>query len=278
MGLLKDSEEQIIEAAKNGTTGRELAKLFGVCPSTISNIFRKHGFKPPTGRRQTLSLKHDAFDVITPESAYWMGFLCADGCVVDNGSGSPQIILQLGRKDRGHIEKFRTFLGSEHTIYDGVNKTSRSYGNGRGDGQVSRFNVRSRPIFEALQRRGLAVHSPLRVPSDDLADSVDFWRGEVDGDGTVRWTTDRHGSTYANIMLCGHMPLLEKFQVFLIRRGIVANIIDTTSGIYQIRLLGSGAVRLIELLYGNATVALDRKFAVARDVIETKGQFRLSTL
>lgn len=272
MGLLKDSEEQIIEAAKNGTTGRELAKMFGVCPSTISNIFRKHSFKPPTGRRPTCELNHAAFDTITPASAYWMGFLCADGSFQDHGpgTGAPQIVLGLARKDRSHIEKFRSFLGSTHTIRDTVHKTSKGYHDGKG-GLASVFRVRSKPLTEALARRGLVAKGAARFPTDEIADNPDFWRGEVDGDGTVYLS--EHSKVqgtyrYPGIFLCGHMPLLERYQAFLLRRGISANITDTASGIFQIRLIGSGALAVLRLLYGNATVALDRKLSIARDLLE----------
>lgn len=265
--MLKTDEKLVVEAAKAGKTGRALAAEYGVSPSTISNVFKRAGFKPPTGRRQTCELDHAAFDTITEASAYWMGFLCADGYFISNGSGSPQIVLGLARKDRGHVEKFRAFLKSTHNVADVVNKTSLGYHDGKG-GLSSYFRVRSRQLFAALERRGLACKSPERIPNDELENSVHFWRGAVDGDGTVRLHVDpRRNYRFPHIMLCGHMPLMEKFQAFLARQGLPTNITDTASGIYQIRLMGKGALKLIEMLYDNATVALDRKHATARELL-----------
>ncbi len=271
--MTNEQELLIIQAAMEGKTGRVLALENNVSASTISNIFRRHGFKPPTGRRATCELDHEAFDVLTEASEYWMGFLCADGSIDDtSGSGSPQLMMDLALKDKGHVEKFRSFLKSTHTISERVNKTSKGYHNGKG-GEAVAYRVRSVRLVDALRRHGLGGKSPTRVPDATIENSPHFWRGAVDGDGTVRWTTDRAGNTYANIMLCGHMPLMEKFQAFLLRNGLVANIIDTASGIYQIRLLGSGALRLIEILYGQATIALDRKYLVASDIITKHGKF-----
>jgi len=271
--MTPEQELKIVDEARNGATGRVLATKYNVSPSTISNVFRRHSFKPPTGRRPTCELDHGAFEDVTPESTYWMGVLCTDGCVVDYQDGAPQIILDLAEKDRAHVEAFRSFLKSTHAISTLTRKSGLIRGHAVDERRSVAFRVRSVSLAEALARRGVAGKSPLRAPSDELANSLDFWRGCIDGDGTVRWTTDRAGYTYAAIMLCGHMPLLEKFQAFLVRNGVVANVTDTTSGIYQIRLLGSGALTTIKLLYENDSVALVRKAVIAREIIQKHGKF-----
>jgi hypothetical protein len=270
---IRDKELDIVQEAREGATGRALAIKYNVSPSTISNIFRRHEFKPPTGRRPTCEIDHGAFEDVTPESAYWMGMLCTDGCIVDYQDGAPQIILDLAEKDRAHVEKFRSFLKSTHAITTLTRAKTVIAGYDVAERRSVAFRVRSAPLVEALARRGIACKSPLRTPTKDITDSVDFWRGCIDGDGTVRWTTDRAGYTYASLILCGHMPLLEKFQIFLARVNVTANVTDTTSGIYQIRLLGSGALKVIELLYKNDNVALDRKAAIAYEIIQKHGVF-----
>lgn len=272
-----EQERKIVEACNAGMSGREAGARFGVSRSSVTNILRRNGAPaPPKGRRPTHTLNHAAFDVVTPESAYWMGFLFADGCVADYKDGAPQVILDLGAKDHGHIEKFRDFLGSSHTISILTHKTKLNGKSIGKDGKriSSSFRVRSKRLVAALQAKGMGKKSAERCPTKDIEDSVDFWRGCVDGDGTVRVAIDHrgYGYEYASIILCGHIPILEKFQAFLARRGMFANVTDTASGIFQIRLMGAGALAIIKLLYGNTNTALDRKLKTAREILKANGQ------
>ena len=64
----------------------------------------------------TKHLNHEAFDIVTNDAAYWIGFLFADGSVIKQQKGAPQVQLRLSEVDRGHLEKFRHFLDSTHAI------------------------------------------------------------------------------------------------------------------------------------------------------------------
>ncbi len=263
-----DIEAQILEGNRQGKSGQAMAAELGMSKSVVCRILKRHGIEAKIGRPAWLALDHTVFDSITPESAYWMGFLFADGTVGAYGDGAPTIRLDLAEKDRGHVEKFRSFLKSGHKIItvrhptDGLIKTVRV---------SASLSVRSEQLVANLEARGLAKRCPDRTPTPEIENSTDFWRGMIDGDGTVRENVDRRGGgyRYASIMLCGHIPVLEKFQTFLLRRGISANIIDTTSGIFQIRMMGASALTLIRDLYENAVVALDRKLETARGIMES---------
>ena len=61
-----------------------------------------------------LSLNIDYFKEINSfEKAYWLGFICADGCIHKNGGK-----LTITVKDREICEKFKTSINSEHKISD----------------------------------------------------------------------------------------------------------------------------------------------------------------
>ncbi len=265
--LLTDEQElQIIQACQEGQTAKSVAAAYGVAPSTLSTVLRKHGVKVHFGRPQHHTLNHNAFDTVTPESAYWMGFLFADGRVHWSSPGAAIVRLQLSIKDRKHVEKFRDFLGASHKINEAVHRNNFGVHN-EGVVHSAAITVSSVQLAGALTRRGL-VEKQNRVPTRDVSGSRDFWRGAVDGDGTVRIATDGKGYRYASIMLYGQIPLLEKFQSFLMKNKIIANITDTTSAIFQVRLMGAGALAATKLLYEDATVALDRKLEAAREVIQ----------
>ena len=115
----------------NNMSQKEIAKLYNLTQSQISNILRKNGIKLPKFRLN-MSKKQitvDYFDKIDdPKKAYWLGFICADGYINPKGSK-----LSLCIKDLEILEKFKKDIRSEHTISTRVvfdkrtNKTYKEY-------------------------------------------------------------------------------------------------------------------------------------------------------
>ena len=64
---------------------------------------------------RTCTLNESSFDVLTEQSAYWIGFLIADGNICYK-KGIPIIALHLKDIDLPHLHKFREFVGSSHKV------------------------------------------------------------------------------------------------------------------------------------------------------------------
>lgn len=269
---IRNSEQEriVLEALRAGLSGREAARKANLSPSSVSNIARYYGIKPTKGRRPTCEIDHAAFDVLTEESEYWTGFLCADGCFTPRSNGSPQIILSLSEKDRAHVLKFRTFCKSTHAVTNTDVNTNLPHENDSEPRKAVSVRFRSEPIYNALKRYGIAdVKGPLRCPSAEIENSRHFWRGCIDGDGSIGLSTDkRRGYIAPYLILCGHKPLLKNYQCFLESNGISSNITNTSSGIYQVRISNTPAKTAIRIIYDRAMVALDRKWTVAKTIME----------
>lgn len=251
----------IVEACRTGSTAGEAARAGGASVETVFRILRDADIRLPAGRPRSCKVDDTAFDVLTPEGLYWIGFLFADGCISRTDKGSPRLICTLGEKDRAHVVLLRSFLKSTHAIIE-VPKTKSSMG-----GPFVSYSVRSRPICDALTTYGI-VTKRTRVPVDALVGSHDFWRGAVDGDGWLG--TARYGEhLYPYVGLSGQHLLLEAFQRFLSSRSLtVLNIVPTESGIWRVETSGSGgAGDIVRTLYENATVGLDRKLGRARAIM-----------
>lgn len=101
----------------------------------------------------------------------------------------------------------------------------------------------------------------------------DFWRGAIDGDGTVS-VKRQYGKPVPYLSLCGaSLELIEQF-----RRYVLTVIPDTKAKPYKSKLglnvfmLGNSyAVRMIDHLYGNAAVTLDRKAERAAAIVKQFG-------
>ena len=262
--LSPKQEQKIADALGAGACGRDLAVTYGVSQSLIVNIRKRCGVAPGrVGRRVTKLIDHCAFNAITSANVYWTGFLFADGGI-DYSEDTPLICLELARKDRDHVEKFRAFLKSDYAISDVVHK--HSYGRD-GTTPASSFRARSRPIANALEARGLMVKKSLRDPVAAMAASRDFWRGMVDGDG---WIGLR--DNYPVVGLSGQRLILDRFQTFLTSHELPPHeIVPTESGIWKIVVSGNNARTLVRLLYRDAGTALERKRERAEIIMQSGG-------
>ena len=97
-------------------------------------------------------VNHEAFDVVTDDAAYWIGFLFSDGSVFHKKNGGLTIQLRLSEIDRGHVENFRQFLGSTHAI---TTSPPGNFGGYRSRASV-RFAVSSRRLAGRLLEIGRA--------------------------------------------------------------------------------------------------------------------------
>jgi len=152
---------------------------------------------PPNGRHHYSLPDLSAFAEISAESAYWLGFLMADGCVTPR-----QVILVLQERDESHAREFLDYVGC-------ADRPSRPANRGRG----VRVVVSSVPLARQLMAFGLmAGRKPLAAVGPELARSPDFWRGVLDGDGTVKMATN---GGMPQLSLVGYPKLISQFSSFL---------------------------------------------------------------
>jgi len=160
----------------SGETTVQIGQYLQVSPSTVNYWLHRCGvtLRGPRETSTKCKLRHDALDELTPNAAYWIGFLFADGSVGYRGQ-SGKVGLRVSERDKDHIVKLRAFLGSTHAISAGP---AGNYG-----GYASRpsvhFTVTSARLAERLLTLG-RYEGPI---DDTLIRSRDFWRGVTDGDG-----------------------------------------------------------------------------------------------
>ena len=230
-----------------------IAQRFQVSASTIGHLLHRRNvaLRSRRGNSTKCQLRHDAFDELTPDAAYWIGFLFADGSVSRRGE-SADVQVRLSECDRQHLVKLRAFLGSTHTI--GL-APAGNYG-----GYRSRPSVRLSVPSGRLGQRLLSLGRYEGPIDSTLVRSRDFWRGVVDGDGSLGHLS----SGYAYFELVGSHRLLEAFLGFLQGNGLGGRMtIRPDKTIFQVATAGHIAERIVSFLYKDATVALDRKAASA---------------
>lgn len=271
---------------KRGATG--IAREHGVDKRTVYNILVKFGkgTRPrsnrtgddyvvpkgilegvtPTGRPTggqrgvRLPVNEKAFDVLTPDSSYWIGFLMADGCVSRESAGkSRRLMLRLSVKDRPHLELFKRWLGSEHAI------TEKDHIDPAGNPQrTCVLQIASEPLCTDLARWGIVERKTVTAKCvDALLFDRDFWRGCVDGDGCVYEDRQR-------VYLSGSKALVEQWNEW--GRSITGETPDMRYhlsfvgkvGCWVGTFYGDAAATLLHLLYQPGDMWLPRKAAYVR--------------
>jgi len=248
----------IISDYMAGKKMREIAHDRKINQSTVHRYIHLAGVRPrPLGQRY--SYNKNAFDSITEESAYWAGFLMADGCIASNNSGTKVIALSIKDSDSRHVEKFKRFLGCSHPIHT----VKRAHGSGElGGGDRAAIRVSSNELASSLEKFGVVARKSLIATArGGMESNRHFWRGVVDGDGTVAsMSSNRLQLSIFSAGKIAHQfvnyiqgTLRIKGKIYSSKRS------DRRAIIHKATYVGKEAAMVASLLYDDQSISLDRK-------------------
>ncbi len=132
-------------------------------------------------RRQGRTIDESRFSLSdTADEAYWLGMMATDG----NVSSPPvfSVKLSLSAVDANHVSAFARFLGSNANP-----KITARPNSGFGGGPTATFAVGSKQIAKSLAAQGIHPRKTWTVRPWDGPEHLlpHYWRGCVDGDGSV---------------------------------------------------------------------------------------------
>ena len=272
--LSDDQKAEICKLYQNGIGLTELAeKHFKCARIKIRKVLEDNNIKVKSKvEAHRKALDESVFDVLTPDVAYWIGFLLADGNVSKRTSKVNKIVsyyinLVLQIKDKKHIEKFHSFLKSGHRIRIRENGKNKCVG----------FNFKSNHIAEALMSYGVVPRKSYCATVDGrLKYDRDFWRGMIDGDGSLG-IYDKGTRSNICLSLCGTEAVVTAFQEYV--RTIIPesktqiHMRDLKTRFSEFALKGRPAYRIIKDLYEDNVLALGRKNTIAQRVIQDIDKF-----
>lgn len=260
------SREQKAEITRRYEAGEDSVKLgaeFGLSAVGIRNVIHRRGrVRPVDEAKRIIPVKQRAFSDLTEHSAYWAGFLMADGSILAND----YITLRLSERDECQMDAFKAFVNSTHRTYrEAAGKPGR-YG---GFGTV-KVTFSSKRIVADLARFGIVRDKTHTArAAGGLEHDRHFWRGVIDGDGTLG-----RGRVYPflpYLSLVGSRPLLEQFTVWMATAcpgsalGVYPN-----GNIFRTGTHGRFALAAIQALYADASIALPRKRETAMSVLASE--------
>jgi transposase len=255
LSFSKHKKQEIIDYYLFHGSAAKTGEYFGVEASSMINKLNQWGVSTKKVRR--LPLNDNAFDILTPDTLYWIGYLMADGNVSCREGETP--VISVTSSDKEQIEKFARFMKSGHSIY----VTNRG---------LFTLAFRSHKVANRLMSLGVVPKKSLIacVPDNnpDIIFSRDYNRGLIDGDGSLWWKITK-GKRYPSLVLTsGSKRLLEQFEIFLLQHDLPVGTtrIDHRKGhnpTYDYRINGKKAVAITNFLYDNSTIHLERKKRIA---------------
>lgn len=258
--LSVQQQDKLLTDYLSGVQIPELAERYSRDQSSV-NAFLRRRCVPMRSRSEccrTYDLDEHAFDAITERSAYWVGVLMADGCVMVRPSGQHCLTLALAETDAAHVLAFRSFLGSAQPIRVQDNNKRGSVGRQ----PLHHLTVTSRHLAERLASFGVVPRKSKTARVIGLENDRHFWRGAVDGDGWVTFLGN--GSPFTG--LTGSRVLVEQFAAFVAPLIGKQPRVQPNTSVWKVSLTCLQAVAVVNALYAGAAIALPRKLAAAQEI------------
>lgn len=236
-----------------GKSFSSLSKAHGVGQHAILGSFRRNNLATRPSDNDSRCVNEFCFDKLTRQSLYWIGFLMADGWV------NCRDVVGVGAhtKDIQQIENFKSFTEGNQGV---LLHPTRNF---------CSFQFRSTHTASTLDGYGVTKKKSLTAnPSDAIVDSADFWRGMVDGDGTLFKSSRPSKSPRLMLTLAGSVNCVEKFRQFCFKRVGESRVRPSKKGnIFTVTFTGSYAKGVASLLYANApdNQRLERKHQIYLD-------------
>jgi len=159
----------------------EVGTLLGCSATTTSRSLRRFGI--PARPRGPMALREAGEFSWSPPVAYAIGLIATDGNLSRDGRH-----LSVVSKDLDQLETLRRCLGLRVSISEFRTKRGRP---------AARVQWSDRAFYKALLTIGLTPNKSLTLGRLTIPDEYlpDFFRGCVDGDGSVLVYVDRHHTT-----------------------------------------------------------------------------------
>lgn len=262
-----EQETSLIKEYLAGTSRNLLAIRYDASRPFITDFLRRHGVAV-RGLKEAcpgFPLNHAAFDdaATSPEAAYWVGFLMADGCISFHAKQTPHVILVLSITDKDHVESLKRFVGAhQHKIYF-IPAVRSGYKGGK---DSIRLDLVSAQLVAALATYGVVPRKSLTAKVLILENNRHFWRGYVDGNGSLGISKRGNYKPRPVLQLCGSESIISQFANFAVSVTGTTMRPHRDHTVWGAALSCSHAIKMIRHLYDDCSVALPRKLAKARQL------------
>jgi hypothetical protein len=244
-----DLVEKIVEMYNLGYGTMYIAKNLGVSRCTVQKYLILKGIDlRKTSPRYHYNIKF--FSCYDPISAYWAGFIAADGYIRKNRAA---LHIKLKKNDYSHLLKFCTAID-----YNNLPKIAKNNKYCYIDASGKWFIDDLRTNYKLAPNKAFNVNISEDIPSKYLSH---FVRGYFDGDGSISWsTTSCISFTSASTMILDQLRLIfkNKLKIKIKSKNDVPPIFYNKAISYS----GKNAGIILRWMYKNSdeSIRLSRKY------------------
>lgn len=279
------SQEEIFELFNNlynnksdYITLEEASQAAGCCVKTLRKWMKATNAYDncPDVFRTILKTLHN-FDKLDTESAYWIGYLMADGCLAKRNNDDYALMLECKIEDREILEKFCDYLQ--------IRQDRITIGH---QGASVCLNIANSNFSTSVLKYGIVPnksHVETDVPKEILNDDdlfLQYIKGLIDGDGTIHTRKSQYGISILSNSKTQLETIKSKLELLLPNPKSIwlltrdkDFIPKATQNLYYIKI-GVGLVSsdinnlnyLYDKFYNNKKIILTRKEQLLKYIVE----------
>ena len=260
---LNDSiKTEIVQLYQQGISSNDIALKFGLNRTTIPKVIKRElgleSLHPFKGNENYFN------KIDSHEKAYFLGFIAADGCIVDHSNTGriDELAINIHEKDSIILETLTAELERETPLYKIPSKN-----------QVS-IRLTSQVLCDDLKSYGLGYRKSLTLPNIyqniPLEFRGSFTLGYFDGDGWISPNKTPHSPrdkiyNHATVGFCGTRDFLHGIASTANLQSYAFKFSPGTSsgsvnGIFTLTFASSAEInRIYHFMYSDCSIFLKRK-------------------
>jgi hypothetical protein len=258
---------QIVKEYVEGKSSIELASKYNIHLQSVLNYVKELGYNIRSNEINSRKLKYNERyfkNIDTEDKAYWLGFIVADGCVVETikeraKNPSYSLIIQLSIKDKDHLEKFKQSIN-----YNGEIKITNVFTQGAYRDYAT-IRICNKKLCDDLAKWGVVPNKtfntifPYNIPPNLYRH---FIRGYWDGDGHLCTSVSQVGCIGSKKFINSLQCVCRRFNKDLTKVKLYPN-----KSMYDYKKGGTNQAKLLaNFIYKDATIYLDRKYKLYQDL------------
>lgn len=227
-------ESLIIQLYQSGIGMSSIAKQLNISSTKVWNILKANNIEI---RRKHSKIDKTYFDnPNTEKSAYWAGFIAADGYIY---KPNKYVRLEINIKDKQHLELLGNDIRKNVTDYSKHNSCKLTISSIHIVNILEQYNI--------TQNKSVTLKFPTNINAENIHH---FIRGYFDGDGSFYKIYDIVGNQQFLQSLIDSLPFKCEYSIYKPK--------DENS--YVLRIRTKSLKQFFEFMYKDATIYLERKY------------------
>lgn len=266
---IKIKEEEynnVVQLYQEGFSLKEIGKRYNACEGTVMKVLDKKGVnrRTPDITSRKYSFDEHYFDKIdTPNKAYILGLLYADGCNYEKNNG---IRLELQEKDKDILEKINNELKNEKPL-----KFYERSKLQKGVQDTYTIEIFNKHFADMLAEKGVVPRKSLILKFPEWL-NPDFYSffilGYMDGDGCISKDMSR-----ASFQMISTMEFCKSVAEILIKElkidkyNIYKRRTECENDVFILVICGFERVKkVLDWLYRDADLYMQRKYDIYKSI------------